>query len=153
MTGSDWTQHDTDGIVLRSFGKEPAMLAIIAAAILAQAAPVPRTAPAPRATPARPAPVAPPSPTNEASDGRCLLAFAAIGSNGTPEQQNAARLGALYFYGKLVGRNPRLDLVPLMRTSAAAVQASAQAEITRCGGELQAAGTAMQAAGQAFEAK
>jgi hypothetical protein len=124
------------------------MLALLAATLLAQATPG-QTRPTPT-TPTPPAPAGPVGPTTEASDGRCLLAFAAIGSNGTPEQQNAARLGALYFYGKLVGRNPRLDLVPLMRSSATAVQAQAQAEITRCGNELQSAGAAMQAAGTAM---
>lgn len=138
-----------DGVDTRGHGcgifPEGCPMLTLFAAIALQAAPAPRAVPPP-------API-PVGPTSEASDGRCLIAFATIGSNGTPEQQNAARLGALYFYGKLVGRNPRLDLVSLMKSSAAAVQASAQTEITRCGGELQSAGSAMQAAGNALQPK
>lgn len=94
-----------------------------------------------------------PAPTTEAGDARCLVAFAAIGSTGTPDQQEAARVGAMFFYGKLVGRRPALDLGAAMRTGAAEVQPQIKAEIARCGAELQAAGRAMQAAGGALKAR
>lgn len=114
----------------------------LASLLLAQAAP---------ATTPSPAPAASVQAGNEATDTRCLVAFAAIGSQQlTPAQAEAAKLGALYFYGRLVGRNPRIDLAAAMRGAAKPVETQLRPELTRCGGELGAAGGAMQAASRSL---
>ncbi len=106
---------------------------------------VPAT-PAPMATPTPlPAPVA--TPSVEESDTRCLAAFAMLVSASNAQTAQAAKLGSLFFYGKLVGRNPAIDLSAALVRAAGAVAVDNRSELTRCSSELQAAGGAMTAAG------
>lgn len=86
----------------------------------------------------------------ERADARCVAAFGAMANDDKADVQHAAQLGALYFYGKLVGRRPGLDLRPVMLDAAQAIGPIVKAELSRCGKELGAAGTAMQAAGQSI---
>lgn len=88
--------------------------------------------------------------TPEQADARCIAAFATMASSGKDPVQRAAQLGALYFYGKLIGRNPQLDLQTAMTAAAKAVGGNPRPELTRCGGELEQSGRAMQAVGQAM---
>lgn len=88
--------------------------------------------------------------TPEQADARCIAVFAAMASSDKEEMQRAAQLGGLYFYGKLLGRNPGLDLQATMTAAATAVKGDIRPELTRCGGELERSGRAMQAAGQAM---
>jgi hypothetical protein len=88
--------------------------------------------------------------TPEQADARCIAAFGAMGSNDKEEIRRAAQQGALYFYGKLIGRNPKVDLQAAMTAAATAVGKDFRPELTRCGGELERSGQAMQAAGQAM---
>ena len=109
---------------------------------------VPAT-PAPTSTPA-PAPVV--APSAEESDARCLAAFAMLVSATNAQTAQAAKLGSLFFYGKLVGRNPTIELSAALARAATAVSADSRTDLTRCSGELQAAGGAMTAAGSRLSA-
>lgn len=104
--------------------------------ILAQAAPAP--VPAPITTALSP----------EGGDARCVAAFSVMASSDQPDVQRASQLGALYFYGKLVGRRPGLDLSPVLLEAARTVALNVKGELSRCGAELGAAGTAMETAGR-----
>ncbi len=109
----------------------PTVTALLAM-ILGQAAPVP----APASTPA----VSP-----DVADERCLAAFAYLA--GDPAQTSVAaqadRYGTLFFYGKLMGRNPGIDLGASLRGVANDIAAQMAAETTRCRREVEAAGHAM----------
>ena len=98
---------------------------------------------------ATPAPVtAPISP--ERADARCLAAFGMLASDPKPDVQRASQMGALFFYGKILGRNPRIDLKGVMLEAATMPAAQLQGELQRCGGELQRSGEAMQSVGAAL---
>ena len=91
---------------------------------------------------------APPGP--ERADARCLAALGALASSDKEEAQRAAQLGALYFYGKLLGRNPGIALQAALTEAATAVTPNPRAELARCGQELQRSGSALQAVGAAM---
>jgi hypothetical protein len=112
---------------------------MIAAALLALAL----SAPPPQS--AAPLPVA-------QADARCLAAFSILANRQGTEVQRAAQLGALFFYGKLRGRDPGGDLKTLLTQAATAVGANGEAELRRCGEELRTAGEAMQTVGSAMTA-
>ena len=97
-----------------------------------------------------PVPAASPAVTPERADARCLAAFGLLVKDPKPEVQRASQMGALFFYGKLLGRNPRIDLRAAMLDAATLTGAQAQAELQRCGTELQRSGEAMQAVGAAL---
>ncbi len=93
---------------------------------------------------AAPAPVGTTGP--DAADARCIALMNYMIAKGTPEQQNAARAGTIYFIGKLRGRNPSVNVAVVLKSAAdAASQAkmNAQAEIKRCGDEVTAAANAL----------
>lgn len=90
------------------------------------------------------------APSTEQADARCVAAFGAMATSDVPDTQRAAQMGALYFYGKLVGRRPGVELKRVLLDATQAVSASPKAELTRCGSELQQAGLTMQAAGEAI---
>jgi hypothetical protein len=94
---------------------------------------------------AAPVPVSP-----ERADARCLAAFGMLATDTKADVQRASQMGALFFYGKLVGRNPRVDLKAVMLDAAQTVGPRIQGELQRCGGELQRSGEAMQAVGTAL---
>lgn len=93
-----------------------------------------------------PAPAVPSVPaaalTPEQQDARCLFAYAYLG--GRPGQTvEAARIGVFFFYGKLLSRNPALDLTGVLRAAASAVGEDVSPELIRCGAEVTAAAGAM----------
>lgn len=90
--------------------------------------------------------------TPQAADARCVAAFGIMGSDAKEEVQRASQLGALYFYGKLVGRDPGIDLKAAMLAAATAVAPNPKPEVLRCGAELQKSGEAMQAVGASIGA-
>lgn len=93
---------------------------------------------------------APVALTPERADARCLTAFGMMASNGQADVQRASQLGALYFYGKLLGRNPAIDLKATMLDAARAVAPDAKGELRRCGAEMEVAGKSMIAVGNAL---
>jgi hypothetical protein len=119
---------------------------LAALALLAQATPAasPHPSPTPSAQPALP------PGTPEEQDERCLAAFAYLAGQGG-DAAEAGKTGAMFFYGKLAGRHPGIDLAGAMRTAAARIAATIRPELLRCSGELQAAGQAMTAAGGALK--
>ena len=90
------------------------------------------------------------APSTEQADARCVAAFGAMATSDMAETQRAAQMGALYFYGKLVGRRPGVELKHVLLDATGAVAANPKVELTRCGSELQQAGLTMQAAGEAI---
>jgi hypothetical protein len=113
--------------------------------VLAQAAPAPA-----RPSPVPTTPAATPAISPERADARCLAAFGMLASNQQADVQKASQMGALYFYGKLLGRNPGVNLSTAMLEAARAVAPDVRGELTRCGGELQKSGEAMQAVGSSM---
>ena len=84
------------------------------------------------------------------ADARCLAVLGAIADSDQPELQRAAQLGALYFFGKLLGRDPAIDLKAAISEAARSVIANPRPEILRCGAELKASGEALKAVGQSL---
>ncbi|WP_174297403.1 hypothetical protein [Sphingomonas bacterium] len=108
-------------------------------------------------SPATPPGAAPPATappvalSPEAADERCLAAFAYLA--GEPGQgAQTSRYGTLFFYGKLMGRDPGTDLGAGLRRVVADIAGHMQPEIVRCSQEVEAAGHAMAAAGTAAQA-
>ncbi len=86
-----------------------------------------------------------PSPV-ELSDARCVFLFGYFGSRGTPAQVAQAKLGTMYFVGKIRGRDPAADLGKLLAAATAEAKRSsinAQIEGARCEREFQAAAAAL----------
>jgi hypothetical protein len=76
------------------------------------------------------------------ADTRCVFLFGYFGSRGTPGQAAQAKLGTMYFVGKIRGRNPTADFGKLLASATADAKKSsvnAQIEGTRCEREYQAA--------------
>ena len=95
------------------------------------------------------APVTPPvSP--QVADARCVAAFGILGTDAKDDVVRAAQMGALFFYGKLLGRDPAIDLPAAMVAATGSARGNQKAELARCGAELQRSGEAMQAVGQAM---
>jgi hypothetical protein len=70
---------------------------------------------------------------------------------GDAAQKEAGTKAALYFAGKLLGREPGLDLSAVAKTEIVAMEKiDRQAGYTRCGAELQLTGVKLQAAGAAL---
>ena len=88
--------------------------------------------------------------TPERADARCLAAFASLASGTDAGVQRASQLGALYFYGKLVGRNPGLDLKAAMLDASRMVALNTRSELQRCGEEMERSGQALIAVGNAL---
>ncbi|MEO7691822.1 MAG: hypothetical protein ABIS51_21240 [Sphingomonas sp.] len=105
------------------------------------------------AAPIRAVAVTPGGAATEASDARCLVAFAALASQDDPAIKQAAQTGSMIFVGKLLGRNPSIDLETAMRKAVTDIGTNMRAETQRCGGEMQAIGTAMSRAGEAMAKK
>ncbi len=75
------------------------------------------------------------------ADLRCLVVALDMGNSVDPDIKNLAPLAAMYYIGRIEGRDPRLDLEAkltgeLMKMSAA----ERQAEVRRCGADLSAKG-------------
>ena len=81
----------------------------------------------------------------ETADARCIFIFGFVGARGTPAQAEQAKLATMYFYGKLRGRNPGINMGKLLvstRDQAKRSGIKAQIEGKRCESEFKAAGMA-----------
>lgn len=81
--------------------------------------------------------------TAEQSDARCvvILGFIARQPNLTPQRSEAIKTGSAYYMGKMRGRNPSIQLAPVLNAAAQLAQAQkvdVGTESRRCGGELSA---------------
>lgn len=79
---------------------------------------------------------------SDLSDARCVFLFGYFGARGNPAQEAQAKLGTMYFLGKLRGRNPSADFGKLLAAATADAKKSninAQIEGARCEREYQAA--------------
>lgn len=86
-------------------------------------------------------------------DLRCLLLVSELVGTGNAEQKEAGTKAALYFAGKLLGREPGLDLTAVAKTEIVAMETfDRKAGYQRCGAELQLTGAKLQAAGAALSA-
>jgi hypothetical protein len=88
-----------------------------------------------------------------AADVRCLAVASFLAGNADPKVQNAGVLAALYYLGKLDGREPGMDLEA--RLKEVAMQLSPkdiQSEAVRCGAELGARGKTMNEIGLRLQA-
>lgn len=86
-------------------------------------------------------------------DLRCLLLVSELIGTGTAEQKEAGTKAALYFAGKILGREPGLDLTAAAKTEIVAMEKiDRQAGYQRCGAELQLIGVKLQAAGAGLTA-
>jgi hypothetical protein len=86
----------------------------------------------------------------DAADARCISLMNYMIMKGTAAQQSAARVGTIYFVGKLKGRNPRVNVGAVLRASAAAAtraKMNAQNEVRRCGEEVTAAAESLRPPG------
>ena len=82
----------------------------------------------------------------DTADARCIFLYGYFGSRGTPAQANQAKIGTMYFVGKVRGRNPAVDLGKLLAAAAdEAKRANINAQIdgARCEREFQAAAVAL----------
>ena len=86
------------------------------------------------------------------ADGQCLVAFGLIANSKDQQVVQAGTLGSIYFYGKLVGRNPSVDVASLMRSVGPGVTKDPSPQLTRCGDELSKSGDALTAVGKTLAA-
>jgi hypothetical protein len=91
--------------------------------------------------------------TTEESDARCLAVFSMAAGGTDTDAQEGGKIGAVFFAGKLRGRNPSVDFETVVRRALPAVEANTTADSARCVAELRAAGTALTAAGAALQKK
>jgi hypothetical protein len=97
-----------------------------------------------------------PALTPERADLRCLAALASITPGDSDQDRaNGMQIGALYFAGKILGRNPGIDLTAALTSELAAVGSDKmlQGELQRCAAELQAAGDKLIATGSAMQGR
>jgi hypothetical protein len=79
-----------------------------------------------------------------APDLRCLAVASVLASNSDPNVKNAGVMAALYYLGKLDGRDPGLDLETRLRQEVTQLSPQEiQSETLRCGAELAARGKTM----------
>lgn len=97
--------------------------------------------------------VAPPPVSTEQADARCMAAFALLANTDQPAQKQAATLGVLYYYAKVLGRRPGFDLKSVITSGFRANGANASAELGRCTDEVRAAGERMVAVGRELQAE
>lgn len=100
-------------------------------------------------------PAAPPATariaTTRTEDLRCLLLASELVGTGNAEQKDAGTKAALYYAGKLLGREPNLDLSAVSKIEIVAMATlDREAGLRRCGTELQLTGGKLQAAGAAL---
>lgn len=94
-----------------------------------------------------------PAVATEASDARCLASISYLIGIAKEEQSKDLTIVAIYFAGKLYGRNPAIDLTATLKAIVAgASENDLRAEAPRCATELATAGEALQAAGTAISA-
>jgi hypothetical protein len=91
--------------------------------------------------------------TTEESDARCLAVFSAAAASEDKAAQDGGKVGAIYFAGKLRGRNPSVDFETVLRRAFPSLEANSAQDGKRCVAELQSMGAAMTAAGAALQKK
>ncbi|WP_375397755.1 hypothetical protein [uncultured Sphingomonas sp.] len=98
--------------------------------------------------------------TAEDADSRCLAAFALVAARkpdaGSADPNaakaiEAGKIGAIYFTGKLLGRNPQIDLEAAMRRVMPALTPVLTDETRRCAVDLQNAGLKLVSVGNALQ--
>ena len=87
----------------------------------------------------------------EDADARCLGVFSILAGGTDKTNQESGKVGAVYFAGKLRGRNPAIDFETALRRILPALEANIASENQRCFAELRDAGAAMTAAGNALQ--
>jgi hypothetical protein len=88
------------------------------------------------------------------SDMSCLLAAAEEDPTATKEVSDSMTLLAIYYVGKLYGRNPAFDMDSFVRTNADALdKMSAEGGLVRCSEELGKRGDALTRAGNILQGK
>lgn len=93
---------------------------------------------------------------DEQGDLRCLATFSYVLSEKKDETtQTQLQMGALYFAGKLFGRNPGIDLTAKMKQAITSfgAQVPIDAELKRCGTEMVTAGDRLMVTGNALQSK
>jgi hypothetical protein len=87
------------------------------------------------------------------ADIRCALAaMAMVGATQDATMKQQATMAALYYVGRLDGRNPNLDLEARLRQEMARMAPQELAgEALRCGQQLMVRGKALQAIGDHFK--
>ena len=88
------------------------------------------------------------------ADLKCILAVGAMAASPSANEQIKAfaPMAFTYYYGKLKGRSPGLDVQARLVDLLPSMQGpAAQQELLRCGGELQTVGAEAQAIGQKFK--
>ena len=89
-----------------------------------------------------------------AADIRCLAVATLLSSNADPNVKNAGLMAALYYLGKVDGRDPRLDLESRLKQEFLQLSAQqVQAEASRCGAELGVRGKAVSEIGARLQAQ
>jgi hypothetical protein len=99
------------------------------------------------ATPAASATIYSPA---DIADARCMAVFAVMADGSEPTAKQAGVMGMIYFVGKLVGRNPTVDLEAILRSVAPDAAKDAATYLPTCGAELQTVGHKMTVAGEAL---
>jgi hypothetical protein len=94
------------------------------------------------------APIAP----DTRNDVRCLLAISALAENSDPSIKMAAMLGAQYYFGRVDGRVPPLDLEQVMLSEAAKLKdADIPLLLKACGERMEARGAALSGIGKRMQ--
>lgn len=88
----------------------------------------------------------------ELADGQCLAAFGLVANSKDQQLVQAGTLGSIYFYGKLVGRNPSVDVASLLRSVGPGVTKDPSPQLKRCGDELAKSGDALTAVSKTLAA-
>jgi hypothetical protein len=68
------------------------------------------------------------------ADARCLLAMVALSNSDDPNQQRLGQGGAIYFMGRIAGRDPNFDFASLKPLAASLDLKAAETDLQqRCG--------------------
>lgn len=78
----------------------------------------------------------------------CFIAMSAVGSQAPEDIQDSFKLVAMYFTGKLYGRDPELEMREVIASYSAEIERlDQQSELRRCLDEFQQVGTRLSAIG------
>ena len=103
---------------------------------------------------AAPSPAQAAASAMDLADMGCLLAAAEDDPEATKEVSDSMTLLAIYYVGKLYGRNPAFDIDSFVRTNAEALDKEARSEsLQRCSTELGQRGDALVKAGNSLQGK
>lgn len=82
-------------------------------------------------------------------DLHCMAVFMAVADSDDPEMVNAGSMGAIYFYGRLQGREPRTDwLRRLLEFSERITEEELYSRGQECADDLERMGREMEAIGR-----